>query len=113
MLTREQLGIKLKRARKQSGRTQQDTADQLGISRQKLIQIEKGTSPLDTILLKRMADTYGVTLDYFFQEEEDTKIQFAFRSEDLGTEDQIVINWARKVLLNIKNLEEINGATRS
>lgn len=111
MLTQEQLGARLKYARNLNGQTQQETADQLGISRQKLIQIEKGTSPIDTILLTRMANTYGVTLDYLLQDTEgDAKIQFAFRSEDLGPQEQLLLNWARKVLINIKNLEEINGA---
>jgi transcriptional regulator with XRE-family HTH domain len=109
MLTHEILGARLKEARSASGFTQQDAAEKLGISRQKLVNIEKGTGPVDTVLLKQMADLYGFTVDYFFREEDENEvdIKIAFRAGDLGESDQDTINWARKVLLCIKNLQDL------
>lgn len=109
MLTHEMLGARLKEARASSGYTQNEAAQHLGISRQKLINIEKGATPIDTLLLKKMADLYGYTLDYFFSGNEDeVDIKLAFRAvDDVDNEDQETINWARKIILNIKNLNEI------
>lgn len=108
MLTHVELGARLKAARNSSGFSQQDAADHLNISRQKLVNIEKGSVPIDTILLKSMAELYGYSIDFFLKEEdEDVEIKFAFRAGDLENEDQHIVNWARKVLLNIKYLQEI------
>ncbi|GAB1798613.1 helix-turn-helix domain-containing protein [Priestia megaterium] len=109
MLTHVELGERLRDARKSSGITQQDAADKLEISRQKLSNVEKGQGPLDTLLLANMANLYGYSIDSLINssESDDTEIKLAFRSEELSEEDQEVINWSRKVLINIKQIREI------
>lgn len=108
MLTHAELGTKLKNARNISGLKQQEAAESLNISRQKLISIEKGSGPIDTVLLKNMADLYGFALDHFFQENaEEIDVKLAFRAADLENDDQQTINWSRKVLVNIGILTEI------
>lgn len=108
MLTHAELGVRLKQARESSGYTQQSAADSLAISRQKLISVEKGTGPIDTLLLTSMAKLYGFSVDYFLSEEDDdVEIKLAFRASDLEDGDQETLNWARKVLINIKHINEI------
>ncbi|GIO33274.1 hypothetical protein J2TS6_44150 [Paenibacillus albilobatus] len=111
MLTHADLGVKLRAARETSGLTQQEASEKLGIGRQKLINIEKGAAPVDTVLLKQIADLYGYSIDYFFADddsEEDFQVRFAFRATELVTQDQKIINWARKVMINIKSLQDID-----
>ncbi|THC36551.1 XRE family transcriptional regulator [Bacillus velezensis] len=108
MLTHAELGAKLKEARSISGLKQQEAAENLNIGRQKLISIEKGMGPIDTVLLKKMADLYGFALDHFFEEDnEEFDVKLAFRAADLEEDDQQTINWSRKVLVNIGILNEI------
>lgn len=113
MLTHSQLGAKLKGARETSGYTQSAAADELGISRQKLISVEKGVGPIDTILLTTMARLYGYSVESFLTDSDDNvDIKLAFRASGLDNEDQQTIIWARKVLINIRNLNEILQETR-
>lgn len=108
MLTHAQLGVRLKQARESSGFTQEVAAESLSISRQKLISVEKGNGPIDTLLLTSMAKLYGFSVDYFLSEEgDDVEIKLAFRASNLENEDQKTLNWARKVLINIKHINEI------
>jgi len=108
MLTHSELGARLKNARESSGYTQNASAIELGISRQKLISVEKGSGPIDTILLTAMASLYGYSVDYLLSESSDqVDIKLAFRSGELEDDDQNTINWARKILINIRDLNEI------
>lgn len=110
MTTHNKLGKKLKEARLNSGFTQEKVSEILNISRQKLGQVEKGQGPLDTIIMKKLADLYGYSMSYFFETapiEKTEDVQLAFRSFSLEKEDQEIINWARKVLFNINDLDEI------
>jgi len=109
MLTHADVGLRLKEARSMSNLTQTEAAEKLGISRQKLVNIEKGIGPIDTILLKKMSDLYGYSMEYFLSTEIDDaiEIKLAFRTEDLDKDDQQIINWARKILFNIRDLDEI------
>lgn len=109
MLTHIKLGERLKDAREGSNFSQIRAAELLGISRQKLINIEKGSGPVDTILLKSMANLYSYSINYFIEDTEtdNFEIGLAFRADSLNDEDQDIVNWARKVLFNIKDLKEI------
>ncbi|MGD6845191.1 helix-turn-helix domain-containing protein [Bacillus infantis] len=110
MLTHAQLGVRLKEARDLSGYTQQEAADKLNISRQKLIAVEKGSGPIDTLLLTSMAKQYGFSVDYFLMDtdnDDNVEIKLAFRADELEERDQKTINWARKILINIRHLNQI------
>lgn len=110
MLTYEKLGEKLKEARKLSGLTQEQAAVECAISRSKLIEIEKGNGPIDTVLLDTMANAYGFSISYFLEDDpntEEAEFEFAFRANELEVEDQETVNWARKVLFSIRDIDEI------
>lgn len=110
MLTHADLGARLKTARETSGLTQQDVSRMLDISRQKLIKVEQGAAPVDTVLLQKMADLYCYSIDFFFEEEselDNVQIKFAFRADEYLEEDRATIDWAQRVMNNIKNLQEI------
>lgn len=105
----KELAKKLQTARKSVGLNQVQVADALRINRNKIIDLEKGETSVDIILLGKLARLYGYSLDYFIDEEikEDDEVSFAFRATDLTTEDSYIPSWGRRILLNIRNLEDI------
>ena len=108
-LIRRKLAEKLRKARKSVGLNQNQVADYLGICRNKLINIEKGIAEIDIILLEKMAKYYGYSLAYFLEDDskEDEELSFAFRATELTEEDSYIPAWGRKLLLNLRLMEEI------
>lgn len=106
---KKELAEKLQKARKSVGLNQNQVADTLGISRNKLINIEKGDVSIDVILLGKICRLYGYSFNYFLDDEskEDEEITFAFRATELTEEDAYIPAWGRKILLNIKTFNEI------
>lgn len=102
------IGVKLQKARKELGFTQEYVANKLGIGRGKLINIEKGDN-IDLSLLEKFSRLYGYTLDYFVSTEstEDIDLSFAFRAVDLSEEESEILAWGNRILNNITNLDEI------
>lgn len=70
--------MKLKLLRTEEGLTQNDVAERLGISQQTYSKYEKGTSSVDSIVLTKICNLYGVTADYILGISENT-------GEDLET----------------------------
>ena len=56
--------LRLKEARKAKNLTQSDVASIIGISQNGLSNWETGRTRVDTVTLQRLADLYGVTVDY-------------------------------------------------
>ena len=54
---------RLKRFRTQSGRTQEELAEKLGVSRQAVAKWERGESVPDIDCCMKLAEIYGVTVD--------------------------------------------------
>ena len=61
-LTQEQLGQRLQDARKSVALTQQEVAEDLGLSRESLAQIEAGTRSVNSLEIVRLARLYGRSL---------------------------------------------------
>ncbi|HYN36112.1 MAG TPA: XRE family transcriptional regulator [Actinomycetota bacterium] len=68
-ITQEELARRLKEARLNVGLTQQDAADELGIARTAIVQIEAGRRAVNSLELARLARLYGRGADEFLQEE--------------------------------------------
>ena len=104
------LATKLQQARKSVGLSQNQVADHLGISRNKVINIEKGEVALDVLLLEKLAHLYGYTLTHFLEDDsvEHEDISFTFRATELIPEDSFVPAWGRRILLNLRMLQEIS-----
>lgn len=62
------LGTRLQEARKSSGLTQQDVADQLGVARTTLVAIEKGERRLEPGELIKLTSIYGRAVSEFLRE---------------------------------------------
>ena len=62
------LADKIMQLRKQHGMSQEDLANELSISRQSVSKWESGASIPDVIVLKEIADLFGVTVDDLLRE---------------------------------------------
>ena len=59
----------IKKSRNESGLTQEQAAESLGVSRQTISNWENGKSYPDIISVIKMSDLYSVSLDYLLKEE--------------------------------------------
>ena len=107
-LTFEQIGRRLKEAREDTGLTQMDVEDMIGINRVTVSNIERGKIKIDSLLLKKLADLYGYSLMYFLEEpNEHQELTIAFRADGLSEEEKVGVNWAKKIIFNYSDLKEI------
>ncbi len=68
MINNTELAERVTKWREQSGLTQQQVADRLGLSRQRYILVEKGKRDLTTSELNVLSDLFGILTEDFFKE---------------------------------------------
>ena len=68
--------------RKNRGMTQQDLALCLNYTDKAISKWERGESVPDILILKQIADMFGVTVDYLLQEEHEPLLEAAYHSEE-------------------------------
>ena len=85
----EDIGRKLKTLRKGRKLTQQDVADRLGLVRATVSNYEVGKRTPHLSLLKRFAEFYGVTLDYFGVSENDEVFEMLSRAREIFSNEDI------------------------
>jgi transcriptional regulator with XRE-family HTH domain len=97
----KQLARRLKEAREFANLSQQFVAEQTGISRTAISEIERGTRRVESLELKRLADLYRMPVDFFLGSDP---------PEDLAgfTDDAIVSALARAASqMNDQEKEEV------
>ncbi|MDD4932686.1 MAG: XRE family transcriptional regulator [Methylacidiphilaceae bacterium] len=67
MLTRVELGQRLRRSRESAGLSQKEAATELGLPRPAISQIEAGKRGVDTLELMRLARLYGKPVTWFLE----------------------------------------------
>lgn len=67
-----EIGSKLKEARTKTEFTQEQVAEEIGVSRQTISNWENGKSYPDIVSVIRLSDLYDVSLDYLLKGKEDT-----------------------------------------
>lgn len=80
------LADKIMTLRKKSGWSQEDLADQLGISRQSVSKWESGMSIPDLEKIVKMSSLFGVSTDYLLKDE----IEGELPSETMATDDEVL-----------------------
>ena len=69
----DQITIRVTKLREQSGLTQEEVGNKLGISRQRWILVEKGERDLSTEELEKLAALFGIDVADFFEEVPDVE----------------------------------------
>lgn len=68
------IGEKLKALRTQSGKTLKELAAEVDLSIGFISQFERGKTTIDVANLKKIADVFNVTIQYFFDDDSDDQI---------------------------------------
>lgn len=89
MTTENDLGGKIKTLRTGRKLTQQDVADALGVNRTTISNYEIGRRVPSLTELKRIAEYYGVGLDYFGVATKDDVFDLLSRARDIFQNDEI------------------------
>lgn len=105
----EDIGRKLRTLRKGKKLTQKDVADRLGLVRATISNYEVGRRTPHLSELKRFAELYGVTLDYFGVSQKDEMFELVsrarevFSNENISTQDkETLYRELMKIYLNMK-----------
>lgn len=80
------LAKRLKKARDEAGLKQIDAAEKLGISNGTLSGYERDYRDPDTDVLNKMAELYGVTVDYLLGRSDDPKVNRSDKNVVKGNE---------------------------
>jgi len=91
-ITKEELGRRLKIARENAGLTQEEVAQELGLSRGALAQLEGGMRPPNSLQLAKLAELYGREVGDFlkadFEETQRDALAALFRADPQLAEDR-------------------------
>ena len=85
----EDIGRKLRTLRKGKKLTQKDVADRLGLVRATISNYEVGRRTPHLSDLKRFAELYGVTLDYFSVSPDDEMFELVSRAREVFNNPKI------------------------
>jgi transcriptional regulator with XRE-family HTH domain len=107
----EELGIRLKEARKKSGFTQAQVSEITGISQVLLSYYETGKREISLSQLESLASLYSYQMKYFLEYEVEAIQEYpiAFRADQLCSEDFEVIEWAKRFLNNLHEMKQLKG----
>jgi len=106
------IGKRLQSVRESTGFTQEQVAKYLGTKREIISYIETGARPVNTLMLRRLADLYGYKLSYFVDEsvkDKGPQVSMAFRVSDLSDSDLPIIAQVKKMALNLDSLYRLLG----
>ncbi len=101
------IGERLQSVRESVGFTQEQVAKYLGTKREMISYIETGARPVNTLMLRKLADLYGYKFAYFVEEsakEEGPQVSMAFRVSDLSDSDLPIIAQITRIALNLDSL---------
>lgn len=113
-ITQEQLVERLKAARENAGLTQQEVADEVGITRLAVVRTEAGKRPVNSLELAEMARLYGRGISEFLEEgvfEEDPLVGLFRAAPDYADDGDLRRELLRCVDLcrEAANLEKLLG----
>lgn len=100
----EDIGRKLKILRKGKGLTQNDVANILGLVRATISNYEVGRRTPHLSDLKRFAELYGVSLDYFGVNDNDETFELISRARDVFNNNDIPKEEKEKIYKEIMRI---------
>ena len=109
------LGAKLNKLRMKSGRSLQQLADEIEVSKAHIYELESGKVKNPSVeVLKKLAKLFAVPVTFFIEEDEGVEFQVMFRDLEknlaqLDDKDRETIELMVEALKNRKKPEEQNG----
>lgn len=110
-MKKEEMGVRLKRARKKAGLTQSQVAEITGIAQVQLSYFETGKREPGISQLETLASLYGYQIQHFIEMEYEEMPEFsiAFRADQVSSEDFQVIEWAKRFVKNLDEMKRMKG----
>lgn len=100
--------IRLKELRKESKITQEQLAEYLNIDQTMVTKLENGTRSLNISLIEKICSLFGCSEAYLMGEEDVyIPLNFAFRSNNIQTEDLESIAVVNKIVMNLRYMNEM------
>lgn len=104
------IGEKIKKIREESGFTQKNISNFLGIDQSMISKIESGERNLSSDTLSRLASLFGVNISDILSENDiQVRTKCAFRTNNLTADDLQTISFINKIALNANFMTEILG----
>ncbi len=104
------IGNKIKRIRENSGLSQEQVAEYLGVDQSYISKCERGERQFSVDILQRLGNLFGVmTKDLISEDESYETLNFAFRSGNIDNDDLIAISEINNIALNIKQMRMLMG----
>ena len=105
------IGAKLNKLRMKSGRSLQQLADEIGVSKAHIYELESGKVKNPSVeVIKKLATLFVVPVIYFIEENEEVEFQVMFRELEkdwavLDPKDREMITYMMEALKNKKTQE--------
>ena len=105
----EMIGKRLKELRK-GKLTQEQLAQYLEVDQTMITKLENGTRSFNSSMIDKLCALFGCTEEYLCgQSEEYLPLNFAFRSNNIQTEDLESIAAINKIVMNIREMNKLMG----
>lgn len=106
----EVVGERIKMLRKESKLTQEQLANYLEVDQSLVTKLENGTRSLSTTLVDKICSLFGCTEEYLTGENDRyIPLNFAFRTNEIRTEDLQSIAAINKIVMNLRFMDEMIG----
>jgi Zn-dependent peptidase ImmA (M78 family)/DNA-binding XRE family transcriptional regulator len=105
------IGARIRRFRRQAGWTQSELARRAGITQEAVSSIESGKRSPGLDVVTRMANAFGVTVDYLLREQE-SPFEVLLRGEELTDEDWRCVRRFSELCHRYAELEELTGRSQ-
>lgn len=110
MANNEKFDQRIKLLRKESKLTQEQMASYLNVDQSFVTKLENGTRNLNADLVEKICNLFGCTDEYLLGESDEyIPLNFAFRSNNIQTEDLQSIAMINKIAMNLRFMDEILG----
>lgn len=102
--------LRIKSLRKESGLTQEQLAQYLGVDQSMITKLENGTRKLNVTTIDKLCSLFGCTPAYLTGENDHyIPLNFAFRASEIQPEDLESIAAVNKIVMNIRQMNEMLG----
>lgn len=108
MMTTQNVGEKLIKARKANSITQKQLADYLSVDQSYVSKLEKNERQFTIDIIEKLSALFGCTIEYFLSPSLDYEpIPFELRADEILGEDLETIAIINKIAMNLKFLEKV------
>jgi len=108
MLNFNLVGERFKKLREESGLTQGQIAEYLGVNQSYISRYEKNERKLSVDLLEKLANLFGCSIEYFTSSDSQySPLPFALRAASITAEDLETVAALNKIALNLREMENL------